>query len=61
MSADNLLKDVLYTLGNLSGDVGLGRIGLPEMQRSFVLADFQLRDLFDPMYMGHCILVGGTA
>lgn len=58
MSANTLFKDALYTLDNLSGDVGVGRIGLLEMQRPFVLADFQLRALFGWIYIGHCKLAG---
>ena len=33
---DTLFKEVHYSLGNLIGDIGLGRIGLPDIQRPFV-------------------------
>ena len=50
---DTLFKEVHYSLGGLIGDIGLGRIGLPDIQRPFVWANAKVRDLFDSMYRGH--------
>ncbi len=50
---DTLFKEVHYTLGNLIGDIGLGRIGLPDIQRPFVWSNAKVRDLFDSMYRGY--------
>jgi hypothetical protein len=61
MSADTLLKDALYTLGNLISDVGLRRIGLRKIQRPFVWAYVQLRDQSGSIYLGHYKLAGGKA
>lgn len=51
--SDTLFKEVHYTLGNLIGDIGLGRIGLPDIQRPFVWSNAKVRDLFDSMYHGY--------
>ncbi|MFH1819279.1 MAG: DUF262 domain-containing protein [Pseudomonadota bacterium] len=51
--SDTLFKEVHYTLGNLIGDIGLGRIGLPDIQRPFVWSNAKVRDLFDSMYRGY--------
>ena len=50
---DTLFKEVHYSLGCLVGDIGLGRIGLPDIQRPFVWANAKVRDLFDSMYRGY--------
>lgn len=50
---DTLFKEVHYSLGGLIGDIGLGRIGLPDIQRPFVWANSKVRDLFDSMYRGY--------
>lgn len=42
-----------YTLQTLVGDIELGRIGLPDIQRPFVWADTKIRDLFDSMFRGY--------
>jgi hypothetical protein len=51
--SDTLFKEVHYSLGGLIGDIGLGRIGLPDIQRPFVWANAKVRDLFDSMYRGY--------
>lgn len=51
--SETLFKEVHYTLGNLVGDIGLGRIGLPDIQRPFVWSNAKVRDLFDSMYRGY--------
>lgn len=50
---DTLFKEVHYTLGGLIHDIGLGRIGLPDIQRPFVWPNAKVRDLFDSMYKGY--------
>jgi hypothetical protein len=50
---DTLFKEVHYSLGGLINDIGLGRIGLPDIQRPFVWANAKVRDLFDSMYRGY--------
>lgn len=50
---DTLFKEVHYNLGGLINDIGLGRIGLPDIQRPFVWANAKVRDLFDSMYRGY--------
>lgn len=50
---DTLFKEVHYSLGSLISDIGLGRIGLPDIQRPFVWANAKVRDLFDSMYRGY--------
>lgn len=51
--AETLFKEVHYTLGGLIHDIGLGRIGLPDIQRPFVWPNAKVRDLFDSMYKGY--------
>lgn len=51
--SDTLFKEVHYSLGGLINDIGLGRIGLPDIQRPFVWANAKVRDLFDSMYRGY--------
>jgi uncharacterized protein with ParB-like and HNH nuclease domain len=50
---DTLFKEVNYRLGGLINDIGLGRIGLPDIQRPFVWPNAKVRDLFDSMYRGY--------
>lgn len=52
MSNDTLFKQVNYDLGSLVQNIGLGQIGLPDIQRPFVWANKKVRDLFDSMYKG---------
>lgn len=42
-----------YSLGSLVNDVALGRVALPDLQRSFVWNTTQVRDLFDSIYKGY--------
>ncbi len=58
--SETLFKEVHYTLGNLIGDIGLGR-GLPGIQPPFVWDNAKVRDLFDAMYCGYAKLSGGVA
>lgn len=58
---ENLFKEVHYTLGSLISDIGLGCIGLPDMQRPFVWANAKVRNIFDSMYQGYDKLSGGVA
>jgi hypothetical protein len=51
--SDTLFKEVRYSLDGLINDIGLGRIGLPDIQRPFVWANAKVRDLFDSMYRGY--------
>lgn len=51
--SDTLFKEVHYSLDGLINDIGLGRIGLPDIQRPFVWANAKVRDLFDSMYRGY--------
>jgi len=51
--SETLFKEVHYSLGGLINDIGLGRIGLPDIQRPFVWANAKVRDLFDSMYRGY--------
>ena len=50
--SETLFKQVNYTLGSLIEFIGLGQIGLPDLQRPFVWKDSKVRDLFDSMYRG---------
>ena len=47
-----LFKEVSYSLAKLLEDIGMGEIGLPEIQRPFVWGNTKVRDLFDSMYKG---------
>jgi len=51
--SETLFKQVNYTLGSLIEFIGLGQIGLPDLQRPFVWKDSKVRDLFDSMYRGY--------
>ena len=42
-----------YDLGTLVQFIGLGEIGLPDIQRPFVWKNAKVRDLFDSMYKGY--------
>lgn len=47
-----IFTKVDYTLGSLISEIGLGSIGLPDIQRPFVWKNTKVRDLFDSMYQG---------
>jgi hypothetical protein len=51
--SETVFKKVDYTLGNLVEYIGLGEIGLPDIQRPFVWKNAKVRDLFDSMYRGY--------
>jgi len=53
--ANVLFKKVDYTLKKLLEDIGMGEIGLPDIQRPFVWSTSKVRDLFDSMYRGYPI------
>ena len=42
-----------YDLGTLVKFIGLGDIGLPDIQRPFIWKNAKVRDLFDSMYKGY--------
>ena len=42
-----------YPLNQLIGDIDLGKIGLPELQRPFVWTNAKVRNLFDSLYRGY--------
>ena len=45
-------KRIEYELSNLIASIGMGNIGLPELQRPFVWKNAKVRNLFDSMYRG---------
>lgn len=49
---DRLFNTVNFSLGNLIGQIDMGVIGLPDIQRPFVWTNAKVRDLFDSMYKG---------
>ena len=51
--SDTLFKEVKFSLGSLMEFIGLGEIGLPDIQRPFVWPNAKVRDLFDSMYRGY--------
>lgn len=51
--SETLFKEVRYTLGGLLNGIGMGQIGLPDIQRPFVWSNAKVRDLFDSMYRGY--------
>lgn len=53
--AQALFRKVDYSLSKLLEDIGLGEIGLPDIQRPFVWKNTKVRDLFDSMYRGYPI------
>lgn len=48
-----LYTTMAYPLSSLVTDIGLGKIGLPELQRPFVWPKANVRDLFDSLYRGY--------
>lgn len=51
--SDTVFTKVDYDLGSLIKYIGLGEIGLPDIQRPFVWTNAKVRDLFDSMYKGY--------
>ena len=50
--AKTLFKSLSYELSQLIGDIDLGKLALPELQRPFVWSKSDVRDLLDSMYQG---------
>lgn len=50
--AKTIFKPVFYELSHLLGDIDLGKLALPELQRPFVWQKTAVRDLLDSMYRG---------
>jgi hypothetical protein len=50
--AKTIFKPVSYELSQLLGDIDLGKLALPELQRPFVWPKTKVRDLLDSMYRG---------
>ena len=50
--AKTIFKPVSYELSQLLGDIDLGKLALPELQRPFVWQKTAVRDLLDSMYRG---------
>lgn len=50
---ETVFTKVDYTLGSLMDSIELGTIGLPDIQRPFVLHNVKVRNLFDSMYRGY--------
>ena len=51
--SETVFTKVDYDLGALVKYIGLGHIGLPDIQRPFVWKNAKVRDLFDSMYKGY--------
>ncbi len=51
--ADVAFSEIRYSVEALLDEIMAGRIGLPEVQRTFVWDDIKVRDLFDSMYKGY--------
>jgi len=51
--SETVFEKVDYDLGSLVKYIGLGEIGLPDIQRPFVWKNAKVRDLFDSMYKGY--------
>lgn len=51
--SETVFTKVDYDLGALVKYIGLGEIGLPDIQRPFVWKNAKVRDLFDSMYKGY--------
>ena len=51
--SETVFTKVDYDLGLLVKYIGLGEIGLPDIQRPFVWKNAKVRDLFDSMYKGY--------
>jgi len=49
----NVFTKVDYDLGTLVNFIGLGVIGLPDIQRPFIWKNVDVRNLFDSMYKGY--------
>ena len=48
-----VFRQVTHTIEGLVGDIKLGRLGLPDIQRPFVWSNVKVRDLLDSMYRGY--------
>lgn len=51
--SETLFKKVDYPLSQLIGDIEMGTIGLPDIQRPFVWKNIKIRNLFDSIYRGY--------
>ena len=51
--SETVFTKVDYDLGTLVKNIGIGDIGLPDIQRPFVWKNAKVRDLFDSMYKGY--------
>jgi hypothetical protein len=51
--SETVFTKVDYDLRTLVNNIGLGVIGLPDIQRPFVWKNAKVRDLFDSMYKGY--------
>jgi hypothetical protein len=51
--SETLFKKVDYPLSQLIGDIEMGHIGLPDIQRPFVWRNAKVRNLFDSIYRGY--------
>ena len=51
--SETVFTKVDYDLGSVVKYIGLGEIGLPDIQRPFVWKNAKVRDLFDSMYKGY--------
>ena len=49
--SETVFTKVDYDLGALVKYIGLGEIGLPDIQRPFVWPNAKVRDLFDSMHL----------
>lgn len=50
--AKTIYKEISSTLSQLLGDIELGKLALPDLQRPFVWKTTEVRDLLDSMYRG---------
>ena len=50
--AKTIYKEISSTLSQLLGDIDLGKLALPDLQRPFVWKKSEVRDLLDSMYRG---------
>jgi len=51
--SETVFKPIHFDLGGLMKDIGLGVLGLPDIQRPFIWKNVKVRDLFDSMYRGY--------
>ena len=51
--SDTVFTKVDYDVQTLMGQIALGTIGLPDIQRPFVWNNAKVRDLFDSIYRGY--------